>query len=148
MNNKKKKSSNRLSTEMTSEKIKIIKDIDLNSIFKLNYNFDVLKGLIEHLLTNQQKLQNQIDEIYLKDGERDKNTSTILDDIKSIKENYIDKNFFNNTLNDINEFKNNIKLQEDKINECKLQYITIIIIKSLKYSINYIIVILFLLIVL
>ena len=46
MNNKKKKSSNRLSTEMTSEKIKIIKDIDLNSIFKLNYNFDVLKGLI------------------------------------------------------------------------------------------------------
>jgi hypothetical protein len=132
MNNKKKKSSNRLSTEMTSEKIKIIKDIDLNSIFKLNYNFDVLKGLIEHLLTNQQKLQNQIDEIYLKDGERDKNTSTILDDIKSIKENYIDKNFFNNTLNDINEFKNNIKLQEDKINECKLQYITIIIFSTRK----------------
>ena len=132
MNNKKKKSSNRLSTEMTSEKIKIIKDIDLNSIFKLNYNFDVLKGLIEHLLTNQQKLQNQIDEIYLKDGERDKNTSTILDDIKSIKENYIDKNFFNNTLNDINEFKNNINLQEDKINECKLQYITIIIFSTRK----------------
>ena len=132
MNNKKKKSSNRLSTEMTSEKIKIIKDIDLNSIFKLNYNFDVLKGLIEHLLTNQQKLQNQIDEIYLKDGERDKNTNTILDDIKSIKENYIDKNFFNNTLNDINEFKNNIKLQEDKINECKLQYITIIIFSTRK----------------
>ena len=132
MNNKKKKSSNRLSTEMTSEKIKIIKDIDLNSIFKLNYNFDVLKGLIEHLLTNQQKLQNQIDEIYLKDGEREKNTSTILDDIKSIKENYIDKNFFNNTLNDINEFKNNIKLQEDKINECKLQYITIIIFSTRK----------------
>ena len=132
MNNKKKKSSNRLSTEMTSEKIKIIKDIDLNSIFKLNYNFDVLKGLIEHLLTNQQKLQNQIDEIYLKDGERDKNTSTILDDIKSIKENYIDKNIFNNTLNDINEFKNNIKLQEDKINECKLQYITIIIFSTRK----------------
>ena len=132
MNNKKKKSSNRLSTEMTSEKIKIIKDIDLNSIFKLNYNFDVLKGLIEHLLTNQQKLQNQIDEIYLKDGERDKNTSTILDDIKSIKENYIDKNFFNNTLNDINEFKNNIKLQEDKINECKLQYITLIIFSTRK----------------
>ena len=132
MNNKKKKSSNRLSTEMTSEKIKIIKDIDLNSIFKLNYNFDVLKGLIEHLLTNQQKLQNQIDEIYLKDGERDKNTSTILDDIKSIKENYIDKNFFNNTLNDINQFKNNIKLQEDKINECKLQYITIIIFSTRK----------------
>ena len=132
MNNKKKKSSNRLSTEMTSEKIKIIKDIDLNSIFKLNYNFDVLKGLIEHLLTNQQKLQNQIDEIYLKDGERNKNTSTILDDIKSIKENYIDKNFFNNTLNDINEFKNNIKLQEDKINECKLQYITLIIFSTRK----------------
>ena len=125
-------SPHRISSELTSEKIKIIKDIDLNSLFNLSYNFDLLKGLIEHLLTNQQKLQNQIDEIYLKDGERDKNTSTILDDIKSIKENYIDKNFFNNTLNDINEFKNNIKLQEDKINECKLQYITIIIFSTRK----------------
>ena len=125
-------SPHRISSELTSEKIKIIKDIDLNSLFNLSYNFDLLKGLIEHLLTNQQKLQNQIDELYLKDGERDKNTNIVLDDIKSIKENYIDKNSFNNTLNDINEFKNNIKLQEDKINECKLQYITIIIFSTRK----------------
>ena len=63
-------SPHRISSELTSEKIKIIKDIDLNSLFNLSYNFDLLKGLIEHLLTNQQKLQNQIDEMYNKDCEK------------------------------------------------------------------------------
>ena len=58
----------RISSELISEKIKIIKDIDLNTLFNLNYNFDPLKGLIEHLLTNQEKLQNQIDEMCSKAG--------------------------------------------------------------------------------
>ena len=81
-------SPHRISSELTSEKIKIIKDIDLNSLFNLSYNFDLLKGLIEHLLTNQQKLQNQIDEMYKKDCERDKQTNYLLDDMY----NYSSKN--------------------------------------------------------
>lgn len=116
-------SPHRISSELTSEKIKIIKDIDLNSLFNLSYNFDLLKGLIEHLLTNQQKLQNQIDEMYKKDCERDKLTNTLLDDMKVMQENYVDKDTFNPILeeiNEINEIKNKLKLYDEKFSESKL----------------------------
>ena len=55
----KKTSPHRISTEVTSEKIKIVTDIDLNALFNLNYNFDLLKGIIETLLKNQGALQKQ-----------------------------------------------------------------------------------------
>jgi ferritin len=112
-------SPHRISSELTSEKIKIIKDIDLNSLFNLSYNFDLLKGLIEHLLTNQQKLQNQIDEMYQKDCERDKHTNDLLDDMKLIKETYVDKDTFNPVLNDVNNMKDKIRVHGNLFNEGK-----------------------------
>jgi ferritin len=112
-------SPHRISSELTSEKIKIIKDIDLNSLFNLSYNFDLLKGLIEHLLTNQQKLQNQIDEMYQKDCERDKHTNSLLDDMKLIKETYVDKDTFNPVLNDVNSMKDKIRVHGNLFNEGK-----------------------------
>lgn len=112
-------SPHRISSELTSEKIKIIKDIDLNSLFNLSYNFDLLKGLIEHLLTNQQKLQNQIDEMYQKDCERDKHTNALLDDMKLIKETYVDKDTFNPVLNDVNSMKDKIMVHGNLFNEGK-----------------------------
>ena len=113
-------SPHRISSELTSEKIKIIKDIDLNSLFNLSYNFDLLKGLIEHLLTNQQKLQNQIDEMYQKDCDRDKHTNALLDDMKLIKETYVDKNTFNPILDEINGIKEKINSHNEKFSESKL----------------------------
>ena len=113
-------SPHRISSELTSEKIKIIKDIDLNSLFNLGYNFDLLKGLIEHLLTNQQKLQNQIDEMYKKDCERDQHTNALLDDMKLIKETYVDKNTFNPILDEINGIKEKINSHNEKYSESKL----------------------------
>ncbi len=113
-------SPHRISSELTSEKIKIIKDIDLNSLFNLSYNFDLLKGLIEHLLTNQQKLQNQIDEMYKKDCERDQHTNALLDDMKLIKETYVDKNTFNPILDEINGIKEKINSHNEKFSESKL----------------------------
>ena len=113
-------SPHRISSELTSEKIKIIKDIDLNSLFNLSYNFDLLKGLIEHLLTNQQKLQNQIDEMYKKDCERDQHTNALLDDMKLIKETYVDKNTFNSILDEINGIKEKINSHNEKFSESKL----------------------------
>ena len=113
-------SPHRISSELTSEKIKIIKDIDLNSLFNLSYNFDLLKGLIEHLLTNQQKLQNQIDEMYKKDCERDQHTNALLDDMKLIKETYVDKNTFNPILDEINGIKEKINSHNEKYSESKL----------------------------
>ena len=114
-------SPHRISSELTSEKIKIIKDIDLNSLFNLSYNFDLLKGLIEHLLTNQQKLQNQIDEMYKKDCERDQHTNALLDDMKLIKETYVDKNTFNPILDEINGIKEKINSHNEKFSESKLK---------------------------
>jgi len=116
-------SPNRISSELTSEKIKIINDIDLNTLFNLNYNFDVLKGIIEHLLTNQQKLQNQIDEIYVKDCDRDKSILTLLKDTKLLKDSYVDKNSFKVVLNDIKEIKEHLKKHDDEISESKYIYI-------------------------
>ena len=113
-------SPNRISSELTSEKIKIINDIDLNTLFNLNYNFDVLKGIIEHLLTNQQKLQNQIDEIFVKDCDRDKNITNLLRDTKILKESYIDKNSFKAVLQNIKEIKEHLKKHDDEILESKL----------------------------
>ena len=112
-------SPHRISSELTSEKIKIIKDIDLNSLFNLSYNFDLLKGLIEHLLTNQQKLQNHIDEMYQKDCDRDKHTNALLDDMKLIKETYVDKDTFNPVLNDVNSMKDKIRVHGNLFNEGK-----------------------------
>ena len=112
-------SPNRISTELTSEKIKIINDIDLNSLFNLNYNFDVLKGIIEHLLTNQQKLQNQIDEIYIKDCDRDKTIKSLMKDTQLIKDTYIDKNSFKIVLDNIKLIKEHIKKHDDEISERK-----------------------------
>lgn len=112
-------SPNRISTELTSEKIKIINDIDLNSLFNLNYNFDVLKGIIEHLLTNQQKLQNQIDEIFIKDCDRDKDIINLLKDTKLIKDSFVDKNSFKIVLDNIKEIKEHLKKHDDEIIESK-----------------------------
>ena len=112
-------SPNRISTELTSEKIKIINDIDLNSLFNLNYNFDVLKGIIEHPLTNQQKLQNQIDEIFIKDCDRDKDITSLLKDTKLIKDSFVDKNSFKIVLDNIKEIKEHLKKHDDEILESK-----------------------------
>lgn len=47
----------------TPTSIKIEKDIDLNSLFNLNYNFDLLKGIIEELLNNQKNLKEKMNNI-------------------------------------------------------------------------------------
>ena len=73
----KKTSPHRISPEATSDKIKLVNDIDLNALFNLNYNFDLLKGIIEQLLKNQNALQNQIDELYGNNGDKDKRIITI-----------------------------------------------------------------------
>ena len=108
-----------ISSELKSEKIKTLKNIDLNTIFTLTYNFDVLKVLLEHIIANQQKLQNQINEMHKKDIERDKYTNTLLNDMNIIKETYIDKDTFNPILDEMKEVKDNLQQHDDKFNEGK-----------------------------
>ena len=106
-----------ISSTLESEKIKILKNINLNSLFNLTYNFEVLKLLIENLLANQQKLQNQINEMHTKDCQRDKYTNQLLDDMKTIQETYVNKDTFSPVLDEINEVKDNLKQHDDKFNE-------------------------------
>ena len=114
----KKSSPHRISTEVTSEKIKIVNDIDLNALFNLNYNFDLLKGIIETLLKNQGALQKQLDELYSSNEDKDKIIQDLEADIKSLKETKLYINEFNELKPEIEKMNNHLKQNDKKIEEC------------------------------
>lgn len=58
---------------------------DLNELFNFSYNFDLLKGIIEKLLKNQQKLQKQIDS--MKDEQKE--LKLLKNDLNKTKEELI-----------------------------------------------------------
>jgi hypothetical protein len=116
----KKSSPHRISTELTSEKIKIVNDIDLNALFNLNYNFDLLKGIIETLLKNQEAIQKQLDEIYSSNYDKDKSIENIEKDINLVKGMYIDRGTFKNLEAEVEQIKEHMKQNDKKIEECKL----------------------------
>ena len=115
----KKSSPHRISTEVTSEKIKIVNDIDLNALFNLNYNFDLLKGIIETLLKNQGALQKQLDELYSSNEDKDKIIQDLEADIKSLRETKVNINDFNEIKPEIEQINNHLKQNDNKIEECK-----------------------------
>ena len=112
-------SPHRISTEITSEKIKIMNDIDLNALFNLNYNFDLLKGIIEQLLKNQNALQNQIDELYGNNGDKDKRIETLGKEVKYLKETYVNKSELKAIQTDLKEIKERLKKHDIQIEESK-----------------------------
>ena len=112
-------SPHRISTEITSEKIKIMNDIDLNALFNLNYNFDLLKGIIEQLLKNQNALQNQIDELYGNNGDKDKRIEALEKEVKYLKETYVNKSQLKAIETDLKEIKERLKKHDIQIEESK-----------------------------
>jgi chromosome segregation ATPase len=112
-------SPHRISTEITSEKIKIMNDIDLNALFNLNYNFDLLKGIIEQLLKNQNALQNQIDELFGHNGDKDKRIEALEKEVKYLKETYVSKTELKEIENDLKEIKEKLKKHDIQIEESK-----------------------------
>ena len=116
---KKNNSPNRISTEINSEKIKIMNDIDLNALFNLNYNFDLLKGIIETLLKNQNALQNQIDELFGHNGDKDKRIEALEKEVKYLKETYVSKTELKEIENDLKEIKEKLKKHDIQIEESK-----------------------------
>ena len=120
----KKSSPHRISTEITSEKIKIVNDIDLNSLFNLNYNFDLLKGIIETLLKNQEAIQKQLDEVYSSNFDKNKEMENIEKQIKYIKDIYIDKGTFMKLESEVDKIKEHLNKTDKRIDECKLYLIT------------------------
>ena len=112
-------SPHRISTEITTEKIKIMNDIDLNALFNLNYNFDLLKGIIEQLLKNQNALQNQIDDLYGINSDKDQRIDTLEKKLKLIKETYIKKEDLKPIEVDLKSIKEHLKKHDDQIEESK-----------------------------
>ena len=112
-------SPHRISTEITTEKIKIMNDIDLNALFNLNYNFDLLKGIIEQLLKNQNALQNQIDDLYGINSDKDQRIDTLEKELKYIKETYIKKEDLKPIEVDLKSIKEHLKKHDDQIEESK-----------------------------
>lgn len=114
-----KKSPDRISAEVTSDKIKLVNDIDLNSLFNLNYNFDLLKGIIETLLQNQGALQRQFDDLFTSNDEKDKLIEKMQDEINTLKETKTNCSDFKNLENEVEHIKNHLKQGDKKIEECK-----------------------------
>ena len=116
---KKNNSPHRISTEINSEKIKIMNDIDLNALFNLNYNFDLLKGIIEQLLKNQNALQNQVDELFGSIGDRDKRIEALEKEVKYLKETYVNKSQLKEVLEDLKEIKEHLKKHDIQIEDSR-----------------------------
>ena len=112
-------SPHRISTEITSEKIKIMNDIDLNALFNLNYNFDLLKGIIEQLLKNQNALQNQVDEFFGSMGDRDQRIEALEKEVKYLKETYVNKSQLKEVLEDLKEIKERLKKHDIQIEDSR-----------------------------
>ena len=116
----KKTSPHRISTEVTSEKIKIVTDIDLNALFNLNYNFDLLKGIIETLLKNQGALQKQLDEIYSSNEEKGNIIQNLEKEIKILKDTTVSRDNFKALSSVVDQINNHLKQNDKKIDECNL----------------------------
>ena len=76
---------------------------DLNELFNFSYNFDLLKGIIEKLLKNQQKLQKQIDS--MKDEQKE--LKLLKNDLNTTKEEL-------NKINQIFQIDDNNEKDKDK----------------------------------
>lgn len=109
-------SPHRISTELTSAKIKVINDIDLNALFNLSYNFDLLKGIIETLLSNQQLIQKQLDESYASGIEKDEKIEILENEVKFLKETYTNKDKHKADLDAVNR---HLKRHNEQIAESK-----------------------------
>ena len=110
---------NRISTELSSEKIKIINDIDLNALFNLNYNFDLLKGLIKTLIKNQDLLQKQIDENSSINLGRDKKIEQIEKQQSIMLSSFVDKTAFSKLKKEIDSINSHLNNNDTQIEECK-----------------------------
>ena len=114
-----KKSPHRISTEVTSDKIKLVNDIDLNALFNLNYNFDLLKGIIETLLQNQGALQRQLDDMNASNEEKDKTIEKMEEDIKLLKDAKVNRTEFKKLTTEVENIQSHLNQDDKRIDECK-----------------------------
>ena len=92
-----KNKSNTILMDISPDNITIVDNLDLNTLFNLSYNFDILKGIIFTILKNQESLQMQIEKEKKVNKDQYKAIESLKSNIISIKEKYISKESFNET---------------------------------------------------
>lgn len=112
-----------LGKRISKDKIKFTANIDLNALFNLNYNFDLLKGIIEELLNNQQILQDQMDKVQEKSDAKDERIEKLEREVKELRENQVDKKLIEKILQDLDEIKNRLAIHDRQIEERKKKYL-------------------------
>ncbi|MCQ2818394.1 MAG: hypothetical protein MJ252_14095 [archaeon] len=120
-----------ISKRISKEKIKFTADFDLNSLFNLNYNFDLLKQIIEDLLANQDLLQDRMDKIEEGNKEKDERIAILEREVKELKEKQIDRAIIDKMREDIEEIKKHLQRHDNQIEDCKLKN------KNITYLIYY-----------
>ena len=100
--------------EISTGNVKVIKEIDLNDIFKFSYNFDLLKGLITAILKNQENLKSKIEKERETINEQSKIIEALKNDMKSMKENSISKEQYTNINTKINEIVEQMNKTHEK----------------------------------
>ena len=114
---------NHFTTKITNDKIQLMNNLDLNALFHLNYNFDLLKGVIEELLKNQEILQKNMDKIDSSNNDKDRRIEELEREVKILKENQIDKKLIEQIQDDLSEIKSHLKKHDVQIDDCKLYFL-------------------------
>ena len=90
------------------ENITLVENIDLNALFNLTYNFDLLKGTISTILKNQESLKKPIDNEKRKNNDQNRTIESLKSNILLLKEKYMTKELFSSTKYQIEDI--NIKI--------------------------------------
>ena len=112
-----KKSDNLMLTDIEPENITIVENLDLNALFNLSYNFDLLKGIISTILKNQETLKKQIENEKKKNYEQNRTIENLKSNILSMKENYVTNEMFKGAKFQIDSINNKIDQIDDKISQ-------------------------------
>ena len=94
--------------------VTIIKDVDLNTLLNLTYNFDILKNTIFTIFKNQENLLKKITKIYEINNEQNKLIESLE---KKIQEKYISKDEYNETKNNLESQIKALNLKISQIDE-------------------------------
>ena len=113
------KSNDLLIEQIDSENIKIIENLDLNSLFNLSYNFELLKGVISTILSNQQSLQKQIENSKKINDEQNNIIESLKSEIKNLQEDYVPKEEFIPIKEEVKNIDNKLKIFEEELTKSK-----------------------------
>ena len=101
--------------DIDEENIKIVDNLDLNSLFNLTYNFDLLKGVLTTILKNQETFKKQIEKEKKNNFDQSRAIESLKGNILSIKENYMTKEQFQPTKYQIDDINLKINQLDEKI---------------------------------